>query len=94
MRLYTIAELNSLRKTKKELFAQLADSFDYAVPQDWLDAFASWCQENRPEVTYDLIRSATVWSYAHGNNHFGFPVTISQEVKDAYLAYTEGDTRS
>lgn len=83
---YSIEELNTIKRTKKELFEQFADSFDWSVPQDWLDDFSAWCIVNYPNVTYDLIRSTTVWSYAQGN-HFGYPVTVSKEVDTALQSY-------
>jgi hypothetical protein len=84
---YSIEELDNIRKTKKELFEQLADEFDYTLPQDWLNDFADWCVVNYPNVTYDLIRSTTVWSYAQGNYISGFPVTVSKEVDTALQSF-------
>ena len=39
--------------TKGDVFADFTDTFDFALPQDWLDRFADWCKVvgNAPIVT-------------------------------------------
>ena len=84
--MYSIETLNKTQRPKWELF-QNDKSFDFALPQEWLNEFAAWCQVNgRKEVTYDLIRSTTVWSYV--NDKFaGRPLFKCKEVYFAYKAY-------
>ena len=83
----TINQLQALEMGKGDSFANLeGGSFDWALPQDWLNDFANWCKTSRlcKDVTYDMIRSTTVWHYpASGNSE---PVTCCREV---YLAYTQ-----
>ncbi len=64
MKKYTYSELNQMRVSKGELFSGLQGSFDYALPQDWLNRFADFCAKENPVITYDLIRSTTVWIYS------------------------------
>jgi hypothetical protein len=54
-------------------------SYDYALPQTWLDNAAN--QFADPQNAYRLILSTTVWAYPKGSL-FGFPVSVSQEVRD------------
>lgn len=78
---YTYSELNQMRQTKGELFAQLQREgieFDYALPQDWLNEFSAYCEKHNPIVTYHLISSTTVWAYG---NVFGTPVTVCSDVQ-------------
>ena len=82
MKQYTHEELNQMRISKGELFASVESTFDYALPQTWLDAFAVFCKVNHPLVTYDLIQSTTVWLY--GNDTFaGRPLTVCSDVQIA-----------
>lgn len=73
--------------SKRELFQEMSFSHDYALPQGWLDGFAKWCADNDHEdVTYDLIRSTTVWGYDPEWGSCGRPVTCCTEVERAYNA--------
>ena len=73
--------------TKGDVFADFPHMFDYAMPQEWLDAFADWCQTHRAAVTYDLIRSTTVWSYPE--HDLCGPVTCCVEVMQAWDKYVK-----
>lgn len=83
---YTIQELESKNMTKGELFAELrkdtAHEFDYALPQDWLDAFSEFCKVNDPKITYHLILGTTVWVYPESA-----PLTRCTEVDKALDVY-------
>ena len=83
----TIAQLTNLRASKGELFAKYPDTVDYALPQNWLNDFADFCRSRFPKVTYDLIRSTTVWAYPQNGYHG--PVTCCREVMDAFKAWSE-----
>ena len=79
------AELKSLRLSKDEAFAGLSDTFDYAMPQNWLNEFADFCIDRDSVVSYDLIRSTTVWAYpAIGSGLQSGPVTCCEEVYSAH----------
>ena len=78
----TIEELTAVPTSKGEAFEDYPHTVDYAVPQPWLDTFASWCKQHRPRVTYHLILSSTCWSY--GNSMCGYPVTVCKEVSEAF----------
>lgn len=83
---YTFTELNQMGVTKGELFAELrkdkTHEFDYALPQDWLNEFATFCEKHAPLVTYDLIRSTTVWVYPESA-----PMSLCIEVDAALDVY-------
>ena len=78
----TIPELQDMRISKGELFFDLKGSFDYALPQEWLERFSDWCSINFVDVTYDLIRGTTVTAYSD-SGYCEF-VTRCTEVFDAY----------
>ena len=86
MRQYSYEDLNQMRISKGELFHDIDITFDYALPQEWLDKFADWCIVNYPIVTYHLIRSTTVWAYTKGSL-FGEPLTVCIEVDNALDTY-------
>lgn len=84
---YTFAELNQMRVSKGELFAELKNQgieFDYAIPEDWADDFYAYCQKHNPLVTYHLIVSTTVWMYG---NIFGDPLSCCKEVTELLERY-------
>lgn len=77
----TIDQLKALNVSKGECFGLLEGSFDYALPQGWLNEFADRCAANPSKargVDYQVILSTTVWHMDHG------PVTCCREV--AYAA--------
>lgn len=69
--------------SKEQAFSGIEGTVDYGMPQEWLDLFAEWCQTNRPIVTYDLIRSTTVWLY---RGRWSGPCTCCVEVQQAFMA--------
>ena len=81
-----VRELESNPISKGEMFNNFPATYDYAVPQNWLDAFAEFCKEKYPKVTYHLILSSTVWVYGYENKYTG-PVTCCCEVKIAFDAW-------
>lgn len=82
---YTINRLAEMRVTKAELFEQHVRPFDFALPQEWLNAFANWCKTQAPNLTYRLITSTTVWSYAVSST--GIPLSACREVAEALRDY-------
>ena len=79
----TLEQLKSLDMTKGEAFANYDGTFDFALPQDWLNDFASHCGN----ITYDNIISTTVWAYPDGMP-CGQPMTCCKEVYLAYKRWT------
>ena len=84
----TIKSLDKVQHlTKEQMFSKMFmeqtgyTSFDYALPQQWLNDFTGFCKENHTQVTYDLIRSTCVWGYGTGVQG---PVTACYEVMAAY----------
>ena len=89
--LMTLAQLSEKPRSKQEVFEGLEGSFDYAMPQGWLNEFSDWCKTHQfywiQDVTYDLIRSTTVWHYKPERDSMGRPCTCSLEVAKAYLQF-------
>jgi hypothetical protein len=84
---YTFSELNQMRVSKGELFAELKKEgieFDYAIPEDWADSFYAFCQKYNPLITYHLIVSTTVWTYG---TIFGNPLSCCVEVHQMLEKY-------
>lgn len=92
-------ELSRICISKGKLFEELKGTFDYTLPQWWLDKFAKYCIEQAEEneydilVTYDLIASSTVWYYPpSGRLQFsGMPVFGCIEVETAYRKYEKSE---
>jgi hypothetical protein len=86
MKRYTIEQIENIRMTKGDLFKELENigkTFDYALPQQWLNNFSKFAAWN--DLTYDLIRSTTVWIYPENK-----PVSICSEVQaeiDKFMKY-------
>lgn len=76
---YTFPELEIMRTSKAELFDPIPRGVDFALPQHWLNAFALWCTENKPEVTYNWILCTTCWDC-----NISRPLFKATEVKEAY----------
>lgn len=82
----TIKSLKLNRISKQDLFGRVnledsyCKSFDYALPQGWLDAFTEFCKQHFTQVTYDLIRGTCVWGYGRGSG----PITGCYEVMAAH----------
>lgn len=90
MKQYTFEELNQMRITKGELFALLKSEgveFDYALPENWVDALHAFCEVHNPLITYHLIVSTTVWVYLPKGDYFGGPCTACKEVQEAINAW-------
>ena len=87
---YTVAQLKStpILTTKEDLFSSIDGVFDYALPQIWLNNFSEWCEkQGAHHLTYDLIRSTTVWSYTKPMPTHGRPVSACREVAEAIRDY-------
>lgn len=85
MKQYSISELESMNVSKGEIFKELTNegtTFDYALPQNWLDELANYCKKYIPTVTYNMILSTVVWGYGEGD-YFGHPITCCKEVERA-----------
>jgi hypothetical protein len=86
MKQLTIKQIENLHVSKGDLFQPLKNEgceFDYALPQDWLNDLADYCRVYFPSVTYDLIKSTTVWMYSAGGFTFGDAFTACTEVQRA-----------
>ncbi len=85
----TLAQLEATPVTKGEVFADFPHTYDTALPQGWLDAFADWCKGYpgiaMSRVTYHLILSTTVWAYP--KQGLCGPVTCCTEVLRAWNRY-------
>lgn len=88
----TIPELEKMLVTKKELFQDLEEEFDFGLNQQWLNEFSKWCEVNFLDVNYHLIRSTTVTSYDNGN--WGQLVTRCTEVFDAHELWQDSLSQS
>lgn len=90
LELQTAAELTRAGISKAEAFKTLNEqedvSFDYALPQPWLDAFAKWCETHYPDISYHLILSTTVATY-HKSQLGEVFCTRCSEVYGAYYAF-------
>jgi len=71
--------------TKERIFKGLECTFDYALPQTWLNSLAS--QKGAP--SYDAVVFSTVWAYPPGNL-FGIPITACIEVQQAIDKFNNG----
>tara|TARA_Y100000361_G_C11098802_1_gene310694 strand:+ start:124 stop:471 length:348 start_codon:yes stop_codon:yes gene_type:complete len=89
----TIQQLRANPASKEELFKEMSDTFDYALPQEWLNSFADWCEHSLPVVygklTYDLIRSTSVMAYP--KDDFARVVSACEEVHTALQLYGMSD---
>lgn len=83
---FTLEQLEYLKITKRQAAEILQleegyDSFDYTLPQIWLDWFAKIVACSKPEITYNLISSTTFWCYSKSTGVVGLPVSICIEVQ-------------
>lgn len=87
-KLYTMAEIENWKPTKDELFEGAPAHYDFALPQFWLESFASFCDEcqmqtsNHERVDYHWILSTTCWDCNENK-----PVFKAVEVAKAYKVY-------
>ena len=84
MNTISIQTLESMNVCKRDLFASVKSTFDYALPQEWLYDFSKHCKDCNPDITYDLIASTTVWDYGTASI-FGKPLFACTDVKKAYI---------
>ena len=63
-------------------------TYDYALPQTWLDDFAEFMKEHDERVTYNLICSTTVWCYGGEASEWGKGVSVCAEINRAIELYT------
>jgi len=83
--LRTVNELTESSISKGKAFESLEGSFDYSLPQYWLDSVTKFAIDSgRLDVSYDLILSTTVWQYSNGH---GRPLTCCQEVAEIIEQY-------
>lgn len=82
---YSISDLNSLEITKNDIFEFCDFTFDYALPQIWLNSFSNWCKKYHEEITYDLIASTTI--FAKSKDGVWNPIFGCTEVMWVYLEY-------
>jgi len=89
MKVYTLKELKESGISKRELTKDIKFTFDYAVPQPWLDDFSDWCKLNHPELDYHTILFSVVWGYPKNKFWGGLPIFFCKEVLNAYREYRE-----
>jgi hypothetical protein len=88
-KMYTFAEIENWKPTKDELFEGAPAHYDFALPQFWLDDFATWCcfreeisTSNHEAIDYDWIVSTTCWDCNKNQ-----PVFKAVEIAEAYKVY-------
>jgi len=68
--------LKNISKEKLAVLTGIADkTFDYALPQKWLEDFST-----RNNISYESVRSTTF--YVYDENIFGYPVSGCTEIND------------
>ena len=88
-----IEQLEDNPTSKEDLFKGMEVTFDYSLPQIWLNLFSKWCAEYLPlsygagEITYDLIRSTSVMAYPKDDH--ARVVSACTEVHEAQELYME-----
>ena len=87
MKVYTLKELKESGISKRELTKDIKFTFDYAVPQPWLDDFSEWCKLNHPELNYHTILFSVVWGYPEKLRFCGLPIFFCKEVLNAHREY-------
>jgi len=85
----SIKEIKSSPTSKGDLFKGMEVTFDYALPQTWLDTFSKWCVDHLPssygEINYNLIRSTSVMAYP--KDDYARVVSACTEVHEAQELY-------
>ena len=74
----SLETLTNMSISKSEIFKDMNISFDYTLPQGWLNRIA----QLPGAPSYDAILSTTVWAYPPGL-FFGIPITACIEVQQA-----------
>ena len=75
---FTIDELKSMEVDKLALAEKIGIdeyTFDYALPQNWLNAFVE-----KYNLDYSIVQSTTFYAYDN-ENRFGYPVSGCKEVQ-------------
>lgn len=85
----SIKEIKSSPTSKEDLFKGMEVTFDYALPQTWLDTFSKWCTDHLPvcygAINYNLIRSTSVMAYP--KDDYARVVSACTEVHEAQKLY-------
>ena len=74
----TLETLQSMKVSKESIFKDMSITFDFALPQTWLDSLA----DTPRAPNYQTILSTTVWAYPPGSV-MGMPITACIEVQTA-----------
>ena len=92
LRQLSLRTLVETRVTKEEQWREYANhsdmgAVDYALPQTWLERFASHCGQHDLLMMdgmdpYQIITGTMVWAYSVGST-FGRPVTCCIETQEA-----------
>ena len=72
--------------TKGELFADLVETHDTALPQRWLNDLTDYCEQVGNGITYHQIRCTTVWCYG---GVLGYPKSCCTEVAQAIESFQD-----
>lgn len=86
--MHSSAALTARHLSKQEIFEDCPATYDFALPQNWLNDFSEWCECHFRGVTYDLIRSTCVWVYPE-RYACGEPMTCCLEVLKAYEGWVK-----
>ena len=80
----TLKKLSTLSVSKYDLFggSDMPLHYDHALPQQWLNDFSNWLKNEGSDITYDLIRSTTVWDCKENK-----PISMCYEVSNAWQDY-------
>ena len=72
--------------TKGELFADLVETHDTALPQRWLNDLTDYCEQIGNGITYHQILCTTVWCYG---GVLGYPKSCCTEVAQAIESFQD-----
>lgn len=84
-KLEKLVEMNICKRDLISIMGIESETFDYALPQQWLDNFVDgpfmkiqFPRMSREEI-YSLVLSTTVWIYPKGSS-FGGPISGCSEI--------------
>ena len=77
-------DLCKMNVTKEHIFKGLEFTFDYALPQTWLNMLV-----NQTGIDYNVVISTTVWGYPP-KFLMGIPITACVEVQQAIDKFNKG----
>lgn len=90
-------EITKFNLSKKGLvdMCDVQGTFDFALPQAWLDAASDRLYRNVDFsgdvlMAYDLLRKQSIWHYPEGNI-FGEPVFLTIELSELMEGIEYGD---